>query len=222
MSLSLLLPSTIALAESSTNSTSTIESLDAKSILTENQVLNIVNKQLDKQHASPEAYEFFNNYVSNQFKYQNQYSTQGVDDLILARNGGEVYYTMTYSGGGYAASIENQYLSPAATKAIIDKKLNGNLTTFSDVLTTLLGIGISSKFPIIGNIITAYGALETVSNYLDAETIRAIQKVGGQSALLTHSTSQGKNTVWVPWNYYPYIEIPKFSQYIKNISYKTY
>lgn len=220
LTVALFAPSSSVFANPSQNLPQIVSEVN-DSVLTEDTVLEIVKKQLDKQNASPESYEYFSQYVHNHFAKQEGYSTQGVDDLVYASKGGEVYYDLK-SGSMFVAHIENQYLSPSATLKLINDYKDGELETWDGVLEALVGYFVGLKFPIIGNIIGAYGALETISDYLDAETIRAIEDAGGQSAILTYTSSYGKDTVWVPWEYYPYFEVPEFDQYTYNISYKVY
>ncbi|WP_435924210.1 hypothetical protein [Paenibacillus sp. DYY-L-2] len=221
LSASLLVPSASAFANPLHNQSEDVTEGKVASVLTEDAVMKIVTKQLAQQNASPESYAYFTQRVQEHFSKQQGVSIQGVDDLVYASKGGEVYYDLYY-GNLFGARIEDQYLSPSATLKLINDYKDGELTTWNDVYTTLIGFLVGVKFPIIGTIISAYGALSTIGSYLDAETIRSIERAGGQSVIMTYTTSRGKDTVWVPWNYYPYFEVPEFDQYTKNITYTVY
>ncbi|MEK4513306.1 hypothetical protein [Paenibacillus sp. FSL K6-2524] len=221
LSLSLLVPSLTAFATPAHSQLQTVPEVNTKSVLTEKEMLDIVNQQLDAQNASPESYEFFRQMVKNQFAKKEGISVRGVDDLVYAPDGGEVFYNLK-SGSMFVARVEIQYLSPSTTKSIISKYKDSKLTTWQDLAIALAGIFVGKKFPIIGSIMEAYGALGVLSDYLTSETIRSIERAGGQSMLYTYTTSRGKDTVWAPWQYYSYFEVPDFDQYTTDISYKVY
>ncbi|MBV6714891.1 hypothetical protein [Paenibacillus chitinolyticus] len=192
---------------------------------TKEEVLESVKRQLEKQGAERD-YEKFAEIINAEYEKNNKNSqavSPYVDSYItvyMPKGGGESF--QSYNGNNYVATHKTQYLSTAVTKDIIYKKAVGSLTTWQDVLITLAGWAVAPKYPVIGNIISAYGATKVIADYLSAEDIRQIQSGTGASKIVTIQSSYGLSTVWIPWKDSPYMTYQENNPYIKNHSYTAY
>ncbi|MDQ0171268.1 hypothetical protein [Paenibacillus tundrae] len=204
---------------------------DSSKQLTKEEVLDIAREQLENQNASQESIDYFTNLIENEYNTMpnegittqaqaTQAATANTKQVLMKRGGED--YSQSYLGSRYIATHRVQYLPPTVTADIIDKKLRGNLTTWQHVMTALLGWPISAKFPVIGHIISAVGVLNTIDSYMTSETIRKIEASTGASRIISYNSSQGEDTLWVPWTEYPYATVSVDSQYSKNSSHVIY
>lgn len=180
----------------------------------------IVKEQLDAQNASEDAYEYFYNYIEDNFAAE----VEGISIQSTVRmpRGGETFTEM-YSGNLYAGTNREQLLPPTVTSKIIQDYQDAELTTWQDVLTAMIGFALSSKYPVMGYIIGFYGVSAVIDDYMTSETIRQIRASTGASKIITYNSSYtGENTVWVPWRDYPYIQVPVNDQYHRNSSHTIY
>lgn len=180
----------------------------------------IAKEQLDAQNASDEVYEVFYNYIENTYS-TNINSIQTFSTNVRMPRGGETF-TQIYNGSMYAGTLREQLNAPTVTESIIQTYQNGKLTTWSDVVSVLVGYALSSKYPVMGHLIGWYGIASVMDDLMKADNIRKIRSTGGASKYTSYNTSYGENTLFLPWPEYPYVDAPTNDSYHKNSSYTIY